>query len=94
MSLKSKKYLITTEKHEVIEVRHNKSFQFKYCAQCEQQVEMMPLDAITCETGKSTRELFQLVENNSLHFIETERGYMLICRKSLTEIGIIKEINK
>ena len=91
MSVKAKKYLITTERHEVIKIRRSNLFQFKYCAKCEQQVELMTLDAITSETGKSTRELFQLAENHLLHSLESNSGHLLICRKSLTEIGIIKE---
>lgn len=94
MSLKSKKYLITTEKHEVIEIHQRQYSIHKYCPQCKQLVEMLTLDAITSATGKSTRELFQLVENHSLHSLETERGHLLICRESLEAIMRDKIRNK
>lgn len=86
MSAKTKKYLITTEKHEVIAI-HQKPQSFrKYCPECQKEVEMLRLDDITSQTGKSTRELFQLIENNLIHSIETESGHLLICLNSLQEI--------
>lgn len=94
MPLKSKKYLVTTEKYEVVKIQQNHSFLSKYCLKCKQQVEMLTIDATTSKTGKSNREIFQLTEKQILHFIEVESGQLLICRKSLTETGITKERNK
>lgn len=89
MSLKKKKYLITTRKQEVLRVQKNPATFFKFCPECEKQVEMLTLDVITFHTGKSTRELFRLIENHSLHSIETERGHLLVCGNSL--IGLTEK---
>jgi hypothetical protein len=85
MSAKTKKYLIITQKREVVAIQQKPQFLRRYCERCEQQVEMMTLDTITFKTGKSTRQLFQMIENNLLHSIETGRGHLMICLNSLNE---------
>ena len=82
---KTKKYLITTEKREVIVIHrgnHDKKIS-GFCAVCQTDVELLTLDAITTQTGKSTRVLFQLIENNLIHSIETGSGHLMICQNSL-----------
>lgn len=86
MSAKKKKYLITTQQREIVSVHKKPTAFFKYCPECERQVEMLTLDAITFHTGKSTRELFRLIENHSLHSMETERGHLLVCINSLQNL--------
>lgn len=94
MSTKKKKYLVTTRKQEVLKIQHKSSAFFKYCPKCERQVEMLTLDVITFHTGKSTRELFRLIESHSLHSIETERGHLLVCGNSLEAINRNKLLDK
>ena len=85
MSAKTKKYLITTEKHEFFVIRGNQDKTTSgFCAVCQATVELLTLDAITTQTGTSTRVLFQLIESNLIHTIETASGHLLICRNSLT----------
>jgi hypothetical protein len=83
MSNKKKKYLITTQQREIVVVHKKSAAFFKYCECCQEKVEMLTLDAITFQTGMRTREIFRLIENQSLHSIETERGHLLVCRNSL-----------
>jgi hypothetical protein len=83
MTVKTKKYLITTRKKEAVTVYPKPSEFRQYCSICKRQVEMITLDAATFETGESTRKLFYLAENNLLHSMETPRGHLLICRNSL-----------
>ncbi len=85
MSAKTKKYLITTEKHEFFVIRGNQDKKMNgFCTFCHAEVELLTLDSITTETGISTRILFQLIESNLIHTIETASGHLLICRNSLT----------
>lgn len=56
---------------------------YGFCPECGKEVEMLTLDAATTNTGKRTCELVQLIENDSIHSIETESGHLLICLNSL-----------
>lgn len=94
MSTKKKKYLITTRKQEVLKIQKKTGAFFKFCPECEKQVEMLTLDVITFHTGKSTRELFRLIESHLLHSIETERGHLLVCGNSLEAINREKLLDK
>jgi hypothetical protein len=86
MSNKTKKFLITTQQREVTAVHKKPAAFFKYCECCQEKVEMMTLDAITFQTGMRTREIFRLIENESLHSCETERGHLLVCINSLQNL--------
>lgn len=94
MHAKSKKILITTESREIFILRTEGRSDIRgFCPKCAVEVEMLTLDAITSQTGKRTRELFQLIENNSIHSIEATTGHLLVCRYSLKEIDGQKLIN-
>ncbi len=86
MPSKSKKYLITTIKQEVIQARKAIFTRIEFCKKCKKDVEMQTLDAVTSKTGKHTRKLFELIESRMLHFVESSSGHLLICQKSLTEL--------
>lgn len=87
MAAKTKKYLITKESHEIFIVRRNGNETIHgFCPECEREVEMWTFDAATTNTGKRTRRLFQLVENNLIHSIETTTGHLLVCRNSLRKM--------
>jgi hypothetical protein len=84
MAAKTKKYLITTESHEILIVRYNGSQTFRgFCFGCQREVEMLTLDAITSSTGRQTRELLQLIEKKVVHSIESKTGHLLVCQDSL-----------
>lgn len=86
MATKKKTFLVTTKTQEIIAIHKNPATLLKYCEQCQEKVEMMTLDATTFQTGKSTRELFYLIESELLHSIETERGHLLVCSHSLRNL--------
>jgi hypothetical protein len=91
----SKKFLITAESHDVFILRRTKEKALRrYCVECGAEVEMLTLDEITTQTKTPTRELFRLIEQNSVHSIETESGHLLICRNSIEAIGQKTNINK
>jgi hypothetical protein len=86
---KAKKYLITTESHEIFILRKNKAA-FGFCVECDAEVELLTLDAITTQTGTPTREILRLIANNLLHSFETESGHLFVCRNSLEERQEVK----
>jgi hypothetical protein len=84
---KRKKFLITSESHEIFIVRRNSNNTIQgFCSECQKEVEMLTLDSITSNTGRRTRELVQLIENNLIHSTETATGHLLICLDSLQQI--------
>jgi hypothetical protein len=84
MAAKSKKILITTETHERLLIRQTENQSFRgFCPECEKEVEMLTLDAVTSDMGIRTRELFRLIEENSVHSLEIESGHLLVCLNSL-----------
>ena len=95
MVSKSKKYLITTESHEIFIVRQNENKTFRgFCSECQKEVEMLTLDAVTSNTGRPTRDLLQLIENNLIHSNESASGHLLVCRNSLKEIDKSNHLKK
>lgn len=83
MMQKAKKYLITTETHEIFIVRHGREKIYGFCSECGNEVEMLNLDLAVTHSSKNARELFVLIERGAIHSIETESGHLLICRNSL-----------
>jgi hypothetical protein len=83
MTLNTKKYLITTEKHEVFVIHNGNKAIYEFCAECEKIVEMLNLDTATTQTGIRTREVLSLIELGEIHSIETENGHLIICKNSL-----------
>lgn len=80
---KAKKYLITTETHEVFIVRNGRERIYGFCAECEKESEMLNLDSAVTVSGRRAREIFLLVEIGAIHSLETTGGHLLICRDSL-----------
>ena len=55
----------------------------QFCALCQTDSRFLTIDeaAITC--GLSSLEVFRLVEDRKIHWIETRQGLTLICLASL-----------
>lgn len=85
MPKKIKKYLITTEEHEIFIIRSENEKIFAFCIDCQAETEFVNLDSAVNLTGIRTRELFDLNEKGKIHLLETESGFWLICKDSLTE---------
>lgn len=83
MSPKAKKYLITTETHEIFIVRRSRQKIRRFCFECGKEVEMLNLDSAVSLTGKRASEIFRLVENGEAHSLKTTGGQLLVCRSSL-----------
>lgn len=76
------KAAITFESEETIVLKHRrKKVSVYFCPGCEAMVEMISPDVLALLTGISEREVFRLIENGQVHFVETERVF--VCRDSL-----------
>lgn len=56
------------------------------CAVCGRDAQMLSPDAAAAITGLSLRAICRLVEANAVHFIETDRGQLFVCRESLLQM--------
>lgn len=84
MPAKAKKFLITTETHEIFIVRRNGRNAVKgNCGECGQEVELVSIDTAVTLTGIGAIELFRSLERGLTHFVESTEGHVLICEPSL-----------
>lgn len=83
MTQNAKKYLITTETHEIVIVRKLRQATFEFCPDCGRDREMLDFDAAIDLSGRSARQLFGAIEKQLLHAIETRGGHLIVCRYSL-----------
>lgn len=84
MSLKAKKYLITTKTREIFIVRRDARCGFPaLCALCEAPTEMLSLDEAVSVSALSARQIIRRLEAETLHSMETVDGHLFICRNSL-----------
>ncbi len=80
---KAKKYLITTEKHEIFIVRNGHQAIRGFCPECANEAEMLNLDAAISVSGITALEILRRIEKSEIHFLETANGHLLLCRESL-----------
>lgn len=55
-----------------------------WCAGCEAQVEMIPVDEAAILRGVNSRTIFRLAEAKQVHSSENANGLLLICSNSLS----------
>ena len=77
------KAIITIETHQVTVVRWRPCPIRTWCAACAAEVEILLPDQADELANVSPREIYRRVENQTLHFRETDDGLLLICRSSL-----------
>ncbi len=53
--------------------------------------EMLTADAAVTCSGRSSREIFRLIEAGLLHSVETDTGHVLICSVSLARFETIND---
>jgi len=78
---------IILETEELVSIKARRSFH-GFCEKCNRRVEMLPGETAAALSGLSEREIFRLIENGELHFIEAERVF--VCRNSLERDAEIK----
>jgi hypothetical protein len=74
---------ITIETHEVMVIRRRGSYLRSRCSDCGEQAAMLTLEEATTVFPISMRNLFQFVEAENLHYVETSKGTLLVCSESL-----------
>ena len=72
---------ITLEVEETIILRQGGNKLKTFCPQCQASVEMTTPQIAAELSGSSEREIFRLIENGQVHFVEAERVF--VCRNSL-----------
>lgn len=83
--MKSKtKTVITLESWQKTSIRR-KSVRTVWCERCAAEVETLSSDEAARISGSTPQLVYRQVENEEMHFIETEKGALLICGNSLTE---------
>lgn len=74
---------ITVEKHRFVVLSLRNHSIDAWCEACGEQVQMVTPDEAAQFCGLSTRAIYVLIETKRLHFTETEKGFSLICLRSI-----------
>jgi hypothetical protein len=84
MTTKTRRFLITTQQHEVFIVRVNSpSALHGFCPQCATEVELLTFDSAVQVSGVSGRAMIRQLATGEIHSIETANSHLLVCRNSL-----------
>ena len=81
---KSRRTEITLQAEESFTIRADKVL-FVHCLACNDQVRMVAANEAAMISRLSAREVYRLVEDGQLHFIEDNNGLLYVCAKSLRE---------
>ena len=74
---------ITVEQRRVVVLnRRNRSVR-AWCGTCDEQVHMVTPDEAAQLCQVSTRTIYRRIETGRFHFTETDKGFSLICLRSL-----------
>jgi hypothetical protein len=68
---------ITFEVEETIVLKQGGKILTEYCPRCDVMVDMLSPDVLALVSGATEREIFRLVESDSIHF--TESGRLVAC---------------
>ena len=74
---------ITMERNELSVIKRPLHRAFTWCSKCEERVQMITPDEAVAVAGRSSREIYRLVEAGRVHFWETPHGLLSICLRSL-----------
>lgn len=56
-----------------------------FCSQCAEPETLITAEQAAALFNVSRRAVYQLVENGTAHFVETDAGVLLVCPNSLAE---------
>jgi hypothetical protein len=74
---------ITVEKHRLVVLSRRNHSTAAWCDACGEQVQMVTPDEAAQLCSVSTRTIYRRIETQGVHFMETEKGFSLICLQSL-----------
>ena len=66
----------------------------RFCRQCQTEQFFVSTEQATFLTNLTARQIFRLVEINTVHFFETKEGFLFICESSLKESLQRQQIEK
>ena len=75
--------VITIETHRRVLIRSLREAFPAWCDACGRETLMMTPEQASVIWGATQRNIFYLIENGELHFIEAERGALFVCNNSL-----------
>lgn len=78
-----KRIEITIKKRETFVVRSARFSAGCWCGECDRPSQMITPDEAAVLVATSLREIYRLIEKGALHFVEPDRGSVLICLNSL-----------
>jgi hypothetical protein len=78
---------ITVETDEIIIIRQPGRALRIWCKECDRQVMMVTVDQAAAITSRSSRAIFRMAEDGSIHSAETPERFLLICLQSLASAG-------
>jgi hypothetical protein len=77
---------ITLEFEETVVLKQGGKLLTEFCPQCSEAVDLLSPDVLSLVSGVSEREIFRLIENNTIHFVES--GRIVACLSCLhREVG-------
>lgn len=77
---------ITVETERVVVIRQSRSVAPAWCAACGQHVTMLSVQEAAAVAGVTRCTIYRWVEAQTVHFVETPDGVLLICAQSLTAV--------
>lgn len=89
--MNGRKEKITIENYRRTTVSLRRGGKIGWCEQCGAKTAMLSPDAAAAVLQTTAREVFRLTEAGEIHFLETEAGALLVCRKSLGNFLTKKE---
>jgi len=82
---KFRREIISTKRTLAVQRLSNK-IESRVCEKCEDFPPMLEPDFIRINFDVSEREIFRLVENDQIHFIETEHKRIFVCLTTLEKV--------
>lgn len=84
----AKKILVTTVCHEILIARVNNNSEIReFCDDCFAETRMLTVDEAVSYSGVSTFAILRRLQDREVHFLETDRGHLFVCKNSL-EAGL------
>lgn len=77
---------MVVEQDEIILVRRRRDAVRMWCKQCGEQVSMLRVEDASTLDGTTTRTIYRWIEAGKLHFVESDKGLVLICAQSLAAL--------
>lgn len=66
---------ITFEREETLILRQSGSYLEEFCPRCQSNVRLLTPEILANLTALSEREVFRLIEEGRIHFVESNRVY-------------------